>query len=60
MLTHDELLSMPETAYMNAGQLAFFKKLLLSQLEALQANMQLTSVHLHEQQEMPDPTDRAT
>ena len=60
MLTHDELLSMPETAYMNAGQLAFFKKLLLSQLEALQANMQLTSVHLHEQQEMPDPADRAT
>ncbi len=60
MLTPAELLSMPETAYMNAGQLAFFKKLLLTQLEALQANMQLTNTHLHEQQETPDPADRAT
>lgn len=60
MLTPAELLSMPETAYMNAGQLAFFKTLLLTELETLQANMQLTSVHLHEQQETPDPADRAT
>lgn len=60
MLTPAELLSMPEDAYMNEAQLAFFKKLIQAQLESLQANMQLTSQHLHEQQETPDPADRAT
>ncbi len=60
MLTPPELLSMPEDAYMNAAQLAFFKQLLEQQLDILQANMLLTSTHLHEQQETPDPADRAT
>jgi DnaK suppressor protein len=60
MLTTAELLSMPEDAYMNQAQLAFFKKLIQVQLASLQDNMQLTSLHLHEQQETPDPTDRAT
>jgi DnaK suppressor protein len=60
MLTPSELLSMPEDAYMNEAQLAFFKQLLEQQLDTLQANMLLTSTHLHEQQETPDPADRAT
>ncbi|MGP1717969.1 MAG: RNA polymerase-binding protein DksA [Methylophilus sp.] len=60
MLTTAQLLSMPEDAYMNQAQLAFFKQLLEWQLDTLQANLLLTSVHLHDHQETPDPADRAT
>lgn len=60
MLTQSELLSLPDDAYMNAVQLAFFKRLLEMQLEALQSNMQLTSAHLLDHQGTPDPADRAT
>jgi DnaK suppressor protein len=60
MLTPPELLSMPDDAYMNEAQLAFFKQLLQTQLLALQDNMQLTSTHLLDHQETPDPADRAT
>lgn len=60
MLNISELLSMPEDAYMNKAQLAFFKQLLQAQLQALQGNMQSTSEHLLDQQETPDPADRAT
>lgn len=60
MVNEAELLSMPEEAYMNTTQLAFFKHRLHSQLQALQDNMHLTSTHLLDQQETPDPLDRAT
>lgn len=60
MLNTSELLSMPEDAYMNKAQLAFFKQLLQAQLQALQGNMQSTSKHLLDQQKTPDPADRAT
>lgn len=60
MLTPSEILTMPQSAYMNEAQLAFFKHLLEKQLDTLQTNMQLTSSHLHDHQETPDPADRAT
>lgn len=60
MLTPSEILTMSESAYMNEAQLAFFKQLLERQLDTLQANMLLTSAHLLDQQETPDPADRAT
>lgn len=60
MLTESELLSMPAEAYMNAAQLAFFQHLLEKQRLALHDNMRLTSSHLHEQEETPDPADRAS
>lgn len=60
MLSEQALLNMPQTAYMNEAQLAFFKQLLEAQLSALEGNMRLTSQHLQHQQETPDPLDRAT
>jgi DnaK suppressor protein len=60
MINEADLLSMPEEAYMNMAQLAFFKHRLHSQLQALQDNMHLTSTHLLDQQETTDPLDRAT
>lgn len=60
MLTPSEILTMSASAYMNEAQLAFFKQLLERQLDTLQANMLLTSAHLLDQQETPDPADRAT
>lgn len=60
MLTESELLAMPAESYMNAAQLAFFQHLLENQRLALHDNMGLTSSHLHEQEETPDPADRAS
>lgn len=60
MVSESQLLSMPEDAYMNKVQLAFFKEQLQAQLQTLQENTQLTSEHLLDLQETPDPLDRAT
>jgi len=60
MVTHAQLLAMSADAYMNEAQLAFFRQLLQAQLQALQDNMRQTSEHLSDQQETPDPADRAT
>jgi DnaK suppressor protein len=60
LLTPTEMLAMPEDAYMNQAQLAFFKHLLQQQLDTLQANMQQTSLHLHTHEETADPADRAS
>ncbi|WP_029149102.1 RNA polymerase-binding protein DksA [Methylophilus sp. 5] len=60
MLTEPELLAMPEDAYMNPAQLAYFQRLLESQRQILHDNMRLTSCHLHEQHDTPDPADRAS
>lgn len=60
VLTEEELLKMPESEYMNAAQLAFFKEK-LRQLEAdILSNAGETTEHLRETQFVPDPADRAT
>jgi DnaK suppressor protein len=59
-LTEKELLKMPESDYMNAAQLAFFKDR-LRQLEAeILSNAGATTENLRETQFVPDPADRAT
>jgi DnaK suppressor protein len=59
-LTEAALLKMPESAYMNVAQLAFFR----ARLEALRAEMLEnaadTGVHLKETENVADPSDRAT
>ncbi len=60
VLTEPELLKMPESDYMNAAQLAFFKERLLKMKQELLDNAGLTSEHLRENDMVPDPADRAT
>jgi DnaK suppressor protein len=59
-LTEEALLKMPESDYMNAAQLAFFKDRLLKMKQELLDNAGLTSEHLRENDMVPDPADRAT
>ena len=51
---------MPESEYMNAAQLAFFKERLLAMKRQLLENAGATSEHLRENDVVPDPADRAT
>jgi DnaK suppressor protein len=60
ILTEEALLKMPESDYMNAAQLAFFKDRLLKMKQELLDNAGLTSEHLRENDMVPDPADRAT
>jgi DnaK suppressor protein len=60
LLTEEALLKMPESDYMNAVQLAFFKDRLLKMKQELLDNAGLTSEHLRENDMVPDPADRAT
>jgi DnaK suppressor protein len=60
ILTEEALLKMPESDYMNAVQLAFFKDRLLKMKQELLDNAGLTSEHLRENDMVPDPADRAT
>jgi DnaK suppressor protein len=60
LLTEQELLKMPDSDYMNAAQLAFFKDRLLRMKQELLDNAGLTSEHLRENDMVPDPADRAT
>lgn len=61
-MTVDErtLLSMPESDYMNAEQLAFFRRCLEVQRDDLLNNFTQTTRHLQETESKPDPVDRAT
>lgn len=59
-MTESELLAMPDSDYMNASQLAFFKSLLLIELAQLQENLNHTSENLREVEDAADPADRAT
>lgn len=59
-MTESELLAMPDSDYMNASQLEFFKSLLLIELAQLQENLNHTSEHLREVEDAADPADRAT
>ncbi len=60
LLTEERLLKMPDSAYMNAEQLAFFKHRLQQMERELVANADETTEHLRETVIVPDPADRAT
>jgi DnaK suppressor protein len=55
-----ELLKMPDAAYMNEQQLAFFRHRLQQMERELLANADETTEHLRETVIVPDPADRAT
>ncbi len=59
-LTEEELLKAPETDYMNAAQLAYFKHMLEDLQRQLLANADDTGQHLRENEVMTDMADRAT
>jgi DnaK suppressor protein len=58
--TEEQLLKMPDGAYMNEEQLAFFKYRLQRMEQELLANAGETTEHLRETVIVPDPADRAT
>jgi DnaK suppressor protein len=58
--TLEELNAMPESAYMTAPQLRYFKAVLDGMRADILANAGLTSEHLRENVVVPDPADRAT
>ena len=60
LLTEQELLAMPESDYMNAAQLEFFKHRLRQLEQDILANAGATTENLRETQFVPDPADRAT
>ena len=59
-LSEARLLAMPESDYMNAEQLAFFKARLQQLERDLLSNAGETTEHLRETPFVPDPADRAT
>jgi DnaK suppressor protein len=58
--TEEQLLAMPESQYMNADQLAFFRYRLQQIERELLSNADETTEHLRETVIVPDPADRAT
>lgn len=58
--TEEELLAMPESDYMNAAQLAFFRERLEALRQELLDNANSTSESLRETDNVADPSDRAT
>src|SRR5690606_32347810 len=60
LLTEKELLAMPESDYMNAAQLEFFRNRLKELEQEILANADTTTENLRETQSVPDPADRAT
>ena len=58
--TEAELLKMPESEYMNAAQLDFFRERLRQMERDLLQNAGETTEHLRETVVVPDPADRAT
>jgi DnaK suppressor protein len=60
-LTHAEVLAMPDDAYMNETQLAFFRLKLVNLKNDMLSNAGETTEHLREDTVVvPDPADRAT
>jgi len=59
-LTEAELKVMPESAYMNEGQLQLFRERLQQMERDILANAGETTEHLRETVIVPDPADRAT
>ncbi len=60
VLTEETLLAMPDEAYMNGEQRAFFRALLSSMLNELAGQLTHTNELLKEKEEFADPADRAT
>ena len=60
LLTEEQLLKMPESAYMKESQLAFFRYRLQQMERELLSNADETTEHLRETVIVPDPADRAT
>jgi DnaK suppressor protein len=58
--TDAEIVLMPESDYMNAAQLRFFKQKLREMESEILSNADGTVEHLHENVVVPDPADRAT
>ncbi len=58
--TEEQLLAMPDTEYMNADQLAFFRHRLQQIEREILSNADETTEHLRETVIVPDPADRAT
>jgi len=59
-LTEKALLAMPDSSYMNAAQLGFFRDLLNRQRQDLLDNATMTIDHLRDGEAEADPNDRAT
>lgn len=59
-LTEAALLRMPESAYMNEAQRAFFRDRLQQMEREILQNADETTEHLRETVIVPDPADRAT
>ncbi|MDA0847421.1 MAG: RNA polymerase-binding protein DksA [Burkholderiaceae bacterium] len=58
--TEEQLLAQPESQYMSAAQLDFFRRRLVALEAELRANAGETTEHLRENVLVPDPADRAT
>jgi len=58
--TEEQMLSMSDSAYMNAEQLAFFRHRLQEIEREILSNADETTEHLRETVIVPDPADRAT
>jgi DnaK suppressor protein len=59
--TDEEVVAMPDTEYMNEGQMAFFRLKLMQLKRDILANAGETTEHLREETVVvPDPADRAT
>jgi DnaK suppressor protein len=58
--TEEQMLSMPDSDYMNAQQLAFFRHRLQEIEREILSNADETTEHLRETVIVPDPADRAT
>ena len=56
----EQLLAMPESDYMGASQLHYFRKILEGMRADILVNAGETSEHLRENVVVPDPADRAT
>ena len=59
-LTEAQLRKAPAKDYMNAEQLAYFRKMLLAMQREIHEKADETSEHLREHEIEPDPTDQAT
>lgn len=54
------MLAAPDSEYLNARQLAFFRARLVGERDALLGSAQATTRHLQEFETTPDPSDRAS
>lgn len=58
--TLEQIQAMPESDYMNAAQLSYFKNILDTMRAEILQNAEDTSANLRENVVVPDPADRAT